>query len=394
MQVQAKYRQSAPYTQVTNDIFDYWQAKLGGTLHSVLNAVFRLTAGWHKDEDIISNYQLQKKTGFSRRTIIRACKKLFEIGLITRKENYAKRGDRKANSYGICMHKILSKDSFSGQLRDTTPRVTVSPLKKERVLEKKVNDCAHTREEKEDESLTCSASSDIAADQEVSLEELEMQRMLDEHLTKLEQSPFEQVVDEIECVAPLPPIDSKRQEFRAVAPPTQKSSLRIVSSKSQIANVFNVPVASSENYNGRKLPVEAHIARFDQKQLEALSFLESTQIDADYKTKSWWACNFSLSRLKEVYAEAVRRKATSIAAYMQTLLKKGSVVMNSRIETNALFAKKFREEQKWYALHINAKHAVFEFCGVREEVEFNMPIEQFSGYMQRKHALYQSNCRI
>lgn len=426
MQAQATQRQSVPFLRLPRHISSYWLGNLSPSCSSLLLAISENTLGWQKESDLISNYQLKKLTGLSEKTIVRARKKLVELGLITYAESYSKRGDRQANRYGICIERISQKNAPNISLK--AKKMSLPPPPNlggtiDRENKERVNDCACARgeQQKENGSLTrneerrteendlqrlldeqlsleiaCeSGEQENTATQEVSLEELEMQRMLDEHLTKLEQEPFEQVVDEIEreSVATLPAVVPPIKEFRAVAPPAHKRSLSIVSSKSQIADAFSAYTVVPKNHTGRRLPVEAHIAKFNQKQLESLSFLESIQTGADYKTNAWLARNYSLYRLKEVYAEAVRRKAKSIIAYMQTLLKKGSVVMNGRIETNALFAKKFREEQKWYDLHINAKHAVFEFCGMREEMEFNMPVEQFSGYMQRKHALYQSNCR-
>lgn len=405
MQTQATYKQSVPFLRLPRYISSYWLGNLRPSCSSLLLAISENTLGWQKESDLISNYQLKKLTGLSEKTIVRARKKLVELGLITYAESYSKRGDRTANRYGICIDRIMQKNAPDGILKAKKVSPPPPPIwgghNIEREHKERVNDCAHTREEKEEEQESVTRSIQIE-EKEISIEELEMQRMLDEQLSKLGdvsemeialESAFE--ATKIDSTIKTTVFEKKKnlERYERFTQQSYKSSLRIVSSKSQIANVFNAPVARSASYTNRRLPVEAHIAKFNQKQLQAFSFLESIQTDINRETKAWLASIYSEPRLREVYNEAVRRGARSIGAYMQTILKKGSVVVNSRIETNALFAKKFREEQKWYALHINAKHAVFDFCGMKEEVEFNIPVEQFPGYMQRKHALYQSNCR-
>lgn len=410
----ARTTKAKSFLRLPRVISNYWLGKLKPSRGYILIAIAENTIGWGKDSDMISNQQLQKLTGLSRRTINRGCKDLFKMGLITSRENYGERSERRANSYGLCLNVIESKSALNGDLIDTTPRVK-RPNTIKRKLEKKVNDSARERTTFEAENTASpSVTRPMQAEedeqpmvelthpstQDASTEECEMLRLLDQQLSKLEQEtpPLKPQVPESEQVKtnsqakkPLPePKKSFSQAARRPKPVVryvqpQKSTVRIVAGKSHIARVFSGPSSKITTSAQPQFRVKRYMPKLSQIQSVTLEWLRSKRIDTDDETLQYWASKYGLSRLQDVYREAVRRKARSIGAYMQTLLKKCAVVMTDFIKQNAGFAKQFKEDCSWRNLEINDKYAIIRLGYHELEVSFNMHPDDFVKYLNSKY---------
>ena len=72
---------SPNYTQVPNDLFDM-MPEFGEALLKFLLAITRLTFGYHKDRTRASLTRLQKLTGLSRPSVVKAAKEAEELGLV------------------------------------------------------------------------------------------------------------------------------------------------------------------------------------------------------------------------------------------------------------------------------------------------------------------------
>jgi len=70
------------YTQVPNDLFDHWLPHLNESELKVLLVVIRQTLGYHKQADVISHSQIQKKTGLSKANCLIGVKSLISKGVI------------------------------------------------------------------------------------------------------------------------------------------------------------------------------------------------------------------------------------------------------------------------------------------------------------------------
>lgn len=125
--------------------------------------------------------------------------------------------------------------------------------------------------------------------------------------------------------------------------------------------------------------------KFSEDQLAAFDFLKSLNLDTSDDTLSWWARTYTLSRLSEVYKEAVKRKPDSLGAYMQKLLKKGAVVIAGRIEINSEFAIFYKELKKWSLFEIRQKYAIAKIDGKEIEIDFNMDPDLFRKYLEQKY---------
>lgn len=74
------------FTLTPNDLFDKYLSQVEGSQFKVLAIICRQTFGWQKRWDCISLTQLQKKTGLSRPTIIKATKNLISKNLIIQRK--------------------------------------------------------------------------------------------------------------------------------------------------------------------------------------------------------------------------------------------------------------------------------------------------------------------
>lgn len=126
--------------------------------------------------------------------------------------------------------------------------------------------------------------------------------------------------------------------------------------------------------------------RMNEDQRNVLNWLISQNIDTNMDTLSWWARSYPLSRLTSVYREALKRKPSSIGAYMQRLLKDQSPVESGRIELNAEYTTMFKELKEWNELNIFKKHAIATTPDGKEvEINFNMDTETFKSHLSQKY---------
>ena len=130
-------------------------------------------------------------------------------------------------------------------------------------------------------------------------------------------------------------------------------------------------------------------AKYTEDQKDTFEWLKSLNLDTSDATLSWWARNYTLSRLDEVHREATKRKPKSLGAYMQKLLKQGSVVVSGRVELNAGFAKIFKEYKNWHALEIHKKYASINRGNHNIEIDFNMEPEAFKDYLSQKYDTFE-----
>ena len=82
------------FTAIPNKIIDDLQPDLTASTFKVLVTICRKTIGWHKEEDQISNSQLQKLTGMSLSSIKRSIKTLIKMELISQARNGKGKGIR------------------------------------------------------------------------------------------------------------------------------------------------------------------------------------------------------------------------------------------------------------------------------------------------------------
>jgi len=69
------------YTQVPNDLLDRIP-ELSGAAVKIMLVVSRHTHGWHKDNASLSLADLQKKSGLSRSSVVRAITELIDAGVL------------------------------------------------------------------------------------------------------------------------------------------------------------------------------------------------------------------------------------------------------------------------------------------------------------------------
>lgn len=74
------------FVPVPNEYFDVWQKELNPSQTKILDFIVRKTLGYQKQEDWISNGQIEEGTNLSRPTVIEHLKQLVEKEMIFRRE--------------------------------------------------------------------------------------------------------------------------------------------------------------------------------------------------------------------------------------------------------------------------------------------------------------------
>ncbi len=137
------------YTQIPNEIFDYWMEKLTPAEFKVLLCICRKTFGWQKRYDCISLKQITSLTGLSKMGIIKNIDRLMELGLITKIKSKSSDGDDAPNVYEINVNSVGggSKPSLLGVVNSVdTPVVnSVDTQKKDPTKERHTKEKENTR---------------------------------------------------------------------------------------------------------------------------------------------------------------------------------------------------------------------------------------------------------
>lgn len=126
--------------------------------------------------------------------------------------------------------------------------------------------------------------------------------------------------------------------------------------------------------------------KLTDQQIETVENLKSLKIDTSEETLCWWAKNYSLSRILEVYHDAKSKKPLSIAAYIQKLLKVNAYVAKAHAAANAEFAQDFKNAAKWYDLEIGNLYVIFPCGNGTQDLSLNLEPMQFAETLMYKHA--------
>jgi hypothetical protein len=167
-----------------------------------------------------------------------------------------------------------------------------------------------------------------------------------------------------------------------------KSSNRKEKIRKTIPSSLPSSLASSIQDLGQKMTLAVHKEKektldickrwnVSEEQSEAFNFLKKCGIDAEDKKLCYWAKNFPLQRLIDVYNEAKHNKAKSLRMYMSKLLDENKVVFNCRIEANSQFAKDFMSENKWHGPKVYKKYMRIPIGLDYTEISFDMESKDF-----------------
>lgn len=117
--------------------------------------------------------------------------------------------------------------------------------------------------------------------------------------------------------------------------------------------------------------------RLTQEQADAFNWLKLKQIDAEDGKLAYWAKNYSLERISDVYNEAKKNKAKSMNRYMSKIFDNNSPVQNARIMANYEFAKDFAKANGWHSLKILKRYVKFPMGRATDEISLDMDSMEF-----------------
>jgi hypothetical protein len=122
------------------------------------------------------------------------------------------------------------------------------------------------------------------------------------------------------------------------------------------------------------------------EQIEIFNHLKSLKINTNDDTLCWWAKNYSLERIMEVYHASKKETTRDLAAYMQQLFKLNACVANAHSIINKEFAKDFKKAIGWHDLNIGELYVSFHVGNDTQDLSLNMEPTQFAEILMQKHA--------
>ena len=113
--------------QVPNALIDEVVADLSGAELKCYLFIVRKTVGWNKESDAISISQFMSALKLSNKTVVDACKRLAELGLILQKT-----GVRNTNifSLNLCKNFTSEENSHVKKVQATSVKTSQDPVKK------------------------------------------------------------------------------------------------------------------------------------------------------------------------------------------------------------------------------------------------------------------------
>lgn len=113
--------------QVPNALIDEVVADLSGAELKCYLFIVRKTVGWNKESDAISISQFMSALKLSNKTVVDACKRLAELGLVLQKT-----GVRNTNifSLNLCKNFTSEENSHVKKVQATSVKTSQDPVKK------------------------------------------------------------------------------------------------------------------------------------------------------------------------------------------------------------------------------------------------------------------------
>lgn len=113
--------------QVPNALIDEVVADLSGAELKCYLFIVRKTVGWNKESDAISISQFMSALKLSNKTVVDACKRLAELGLVLQKT-----GVRNTNifSLNLCKNFTSEENSHVQKVQATSVKTSQDPVKK------------------------------------------------------------------------------------------------------------------------------------------------------------------------------------------------------------------------------------------------------------------------
>jgi len=102
-------------------------------------------------------------------------------------------------------------------------------------------------------------------------------------------------------------------------------------------------------------------------------------------TRKRWSTTYGLSRIKECYREALKRNSKDPWAYVHSLLKKGSVVQNDRIEVNRKGIESLAATGKRGIFVIKERFVEWTLNGNKRDIDLNWLPEDLEKFIKEKY---------
>lgn len=125
-------------------------------------------------------------------------------------------------------------------------------------------------------------------------------------------------------------------------------------------NVQTLP-PNMENESASEVDVSAaRKYKLSPPQVDSYIWLKRQKINSSDQTLCWWAREYSLKRLKEVYLYSISLSKTNVGGYMQKILKEEVYLAVDHVTSNKEFTLAYKEQNEWHELDLYDTHV--EWC--------------------------------
>lgn len=156
----------------------------------------------------------------------------------------------------------------------------------------------------------------------------------------------------------------------------------------------NVKETISFSINHQKTLSISKRYKLSKDQTDSLQWLLDQNIDTSEGNLAWWAREYSLKRLKQVFLATKKEKRASIGAYMNSLLKANAIVESESSIQNLDFALDYKKANRWNALEIlpvkNPRYVMISLpSGSTQDLDLQMAPQEFLYGLLKLHENYE-----
>lgn len=119
--------------------------------------------------------------------------------------------------------------------------------------------------------------------------------------------------------------------------------------------------------------------------IQALGITDKKGMPLEQGKLAFWAKNFSLDRILDVYNESKAYKPDCMKSYMSSLLDKKSNVPNANAEANRQFLYEYLVSNPWYGVKIFKRYMKYPIGKDHGEIDLNMNPMDFISRLIEKH---------
>lgn len=177
---------------------------------------------------------------------------------------------------------------------------------------------------------------------------------------------------------PPDPSSYKEEPFKKT--PSKKKDIRDLGDETEIVYKFKKGnLDAKRRWKLTDQEVETFLS------IQALGITDKKGMPLEQGKLAFWAKNFTLDRILDVYNESKSYKPDCMKSYMSSLLDKKSKVPNANAESNREFLNEYLVSNPWYGVKIFKRYMKYPIGKDHGEIDLNMNPMDFISRLIEKH---------